>query len=370
MATPNTETLGALSGQLATLLNVGARADGKLHLSDLPSGEVNMWAKKKFVRSADTFNKADTWKAADGWCGLSIENALISETTDVSGIEDYYTEDGNNGWKYLKPRGMAYGEMIRLRDMDGYNHNVEPFVSGYTMPDTWAKTDGNFNVTFRIAIDAESGADYLTYKDLPLESYYLGVALVAADGTIYRCTNSTTIDSSGFNVTVNAASLEDGDYVVYPFMSNRVMTFLDGGFYPAKVYALPNCSPSLLTIFDGSVAIRIEGRFNDVVDANGNYSMNVSVVITNNTSLPKLFAINYLYLRHADKKFNDALEADEIQKTMSNASVKANSTFTITGLISNISPALRNDALIWVSLANGTYIKSAKPLQNIIPDTE
>ena len=367
METPNTETLGALAGQLATLLKVGKRTDGKLHPQDLANGDINRWAKFKFVRHSHTFNQSDTWKAADGWCGLSIENALISNTTDVSGIENFFTGDKNNGWEYLRPRGIAHNEMIRLRDMDGYNHNVLPFVSGYSMPNTWAKTDGAFQVSFRITISGEDKADFLSYQDLPLENYYLGMALVG-NGKVYRCTNSTTIESSGMNVTFDISNVADGDYVAYPFMSNKVMKVNDGGFVAAKVYALPNCASSLLTIVDNAIAIQIQGTYADFTDANGYYSLSYTVKVTNNTQLEKAFSNNYIQLRYGGKKFTDTLLADEKSKQLSDFTVAAGATKTLSGFFSSIIPALQSNSIIWVSLSSSLYLKSAVPQQNINPD--
>lgn len=375
IAAKNNESNSELYSQLGRLIGVGKRADGKYYLSDICIGDgINMWAKHKPVRSTSPTITPTSWKGTDGWCGLSIENALISNTTDVSNIASCYTSDKLNGWEYLKPRGSAVRptEYYRIHDFNGYNHNVGSFVQGYTMPKTWAKDNGSFDVSFRINMYGEDKADYLSYKDLPLNGYYLGIALVGANKT-YRCTNIATIEESGLSITVNVANIDNGEYVAYPFISSRAMTILDGGVFPAQVYTLPSCGSSAIVIIEESIVVMIQGVFSEQPNVNGMYSMNYTVTITNNSQSDRVFTNNYIQLRYKGKKFTDELDENEKQQELNlghDITVSAGGKQTLYGFFTNIILELQRDAILWVSLNSAQILKSATPLQNLIPDIE
>lgn len=363
---------GISAQQVADCL--GYRKRAKNGLPDLgmmfKNANINRWAKFKPVRSSDTQTDSDTWKANDGWCGLSIANAKVSESTDVTGIEGKYTADGNNGWEYLRPRGAAYNELFRGNDFDGYHHYAMPFVSGYTMPFKWSKEDGTFDVSFRLTVEGAANADYLSYKDLPLENYYLGIAFVN-DKKVYRLTNDDTIENSGFAIDVNVENIEAGDYTAYPFISSRPMSLLDGGFWSALVYTVPNCAPTPIEIIMESIVIQIQGIYSNVVNASGNYSLDYTITITNKSQMDRKFNTNYIQLRYKGNKFTDPLESAEKQQELNlgkEITVKANSSTTLNGFFTDVIPALQANSIIYVSLNATEYFKEAEPQQNIRPD--
>ena len=114
------------------------------------SPKINMWAKYKPVRfywNLEGDKPSEWWKGDDGWCGLDISQAKISNDTNVADIASHYTSDNKNGWNYAAPRG-GDAEMFRLDDFENYNALVEPFVNGYTMPFVWTKDAGSFEVSF------------------------------------------------------------------------------------------------------------------------------------------------------------------------------------------------------------------------------
>lgn len=102
IAEPNTETLGALLSQLGSLLGVGPRADGRLHLADMCVADgVNIWAKRKPVN----FNK---------------EANITDDEIDL--LNYGLRQDPNTFYYYwVKPTTWK-----RLRDFDGYNHKAIP----------------------------------------------------------------------------------------------------------------------------------------------------------------------------------------------------------------------------------------------------
>lgn len=339
--------------------------------SDLTrSPNINRWAKYKPVRSTFALGSrpSDWWKADDGWCGLSIANAKISGTTDVSDIANKYTSDKNNGWDYLPPRKGI--DASRVLDFAGYNHHVLPFVSGYTMPEIWSKAEGEIDVSFIITMTGEENADYLSYQDLPLQNFYLGIALISSDGSkVYRCTSDTMIDYSGFSLKFSPANIDDGQYAVYPFISDKKMTILDGGFVAANVYTLPNVAPTTLVIQDKGVSIVIQGKFPDAPAATtGLWALTLSFTVTNNTQSAIQFSTNYAQVRYSDKKFTDALLSDEKNIFLGTFGLGAGAATVKRTIITGISDALKNDCLIWVSLSAGLYLQSAPPMQNVVPD--
>lgn len=350
---------------VANALNVRSLDLGTL----CTSSKINKWAKHKPVRF-DTLGVVDNvWKASDGWCGLNIENALISSTTDVSGIDSHYSSDTDNGWEYLRPRGMAYSEPFRLLDFDGYNHAVLPFVSGYTIPTTWVKNDGAFEVAFRLTATEDNDVDYLSYNDLPLENFYLGLALIDGNGAVYRCTNIDTIENAGFSLTFDVADVSPGEYVAYPFMSSRIMSVNDGGFYPAQVYTLPNCSAKAITIVSETLTIVITAYYSDVADDAGQYSLTYTIEVTNNSQAAVTLENNVVQLRHASSGFFDVMTSDEKSSELNNFTVNAGATYTRGGLFTAVSPDLKNSSKVWVSLQSSYYLESAAPLQNIKPES-
>jgi hypothetical protein len=341
------------------------------------SPNINRWAKFKPVRA--TFNlgarPSDWWKSDDGWCGLSVVNAKISSTTNVSNIASKYSSANDNGWEYLPPRKGI--DASRVLDFEGYNHYVLPFITGYTMPAVWAKDAGNFQVSFMHTITDEPNADFLSYKDLPFENYYLGLALIGdSNGKVYRCTNPTTIEGrdetqgSSMNMTFPVANVDAGKYMAYPFMSDKLMNILDGGFVAANVYTLPSCGGFAIEIKNKSVTLQIQGIFSEK-DANGFYSMTYTIRITNDSQATQVFSNNYIQLRYSNKKFTDTLLSDEKQMELNlgrDITVNAGQSNTIYGVIANISESLFNDPIIWVSLDSSVVLQSAVPQQNIKPN--
>ena len=157
------------------------------------SPQINKWAKYKPVRFNSKFTTENSWKANDGWCGFNLANAKISSTTDVTNIALKYSHDMSNGWDYETPRGAVNGEYFRVHDFDGYNAEVTAFVTGYTTDSVKAQDDGNFEVAFRISEPDNDNADYISYKDLNFQDYYLGIALVnQSSGAVLRLTNDST----------------------------------------------------------------------------------------------------------------------------------------------------------------------------------
>ena len=332
-----------------------------------------MWAKFKPVRKAFDLSArpADWWKADDGWCGLNIANALVSESTDVAGIQNKFTNDGKNGWTYNRPRGGA-SEPFRQLDFDGYHHLATPFVSGYNMPYKWAKDAlGNFDVSFRVTIAGADDAEFLSFKDLPLENYYLGIAFIGEQNNkVYRLTNPNVI-GDGLIINMNVKDMEAGKYLAYPFMSSKSMTMLDVGFDAAKVYTLPNCGAIEFEVLLQSVHIQIQGWWtSDTPDANGYYRLEYTVTITNYNQYDVKLSNNIIKLRYGNKGFDDAQLPDEKELPLQlgeDIYIEHESSVSLFGIFTNVSEGIYNNPKIWVSLNSSQYKQDAVPMQSTTP---
>ena len=127
----NAETTSELFSQIAGLVKVGKRSDGRYYLSDICIGEdVNKWAKYKPIRSITEVNLSEEERAQQFY-GFDISTVFCNNCEDTLNAALANGAD----YPYLKPRGGAISpvEWFRLRDFDGYNSNAEvPYK--YTAP--------------------------------------------------------------------------------------------------------------------------------------------------------------------------------------------------------------------------------------------
>lgn len=123
IADPNTETTSELFEQLAGLVGVGPRSDGKIYLSDIcVSDGIDIWAKYKSIRSSTQLNITEEERARQCY-GLDISE--IFATNHENALNMALANDGE--YYYLKPRGSAVSptEWFRIRDFNGYNSRAE-----------------------------------------------------------------------------------------------------------------------------------------------------------------------------------------------------------------------------------------------------
>lgn len=244
--------------------------DGNYNLSLLcTSPYINPWAKYKPVRRpflVEEDRQADWWRAEDGMCGLDFTDAAIN--TDLSNIAAVYNNTGwENGWKHAAPRG-GDTEPFRLADFVGnvknigYNHKVAPFVSGFEMAKIWAQDDtDNFEVAFRITETNDTDVEYISYKDLALENYYLGMAFVQDGAVVLTVINSNVISTpdsvgqSGFRMEIDPESVPVGEYTVYPFIANGNGTTVA----ITKAYTVPNVMAEVFKMEDAMLTVIIDG---------------------------------------------------------------------------------------------------------------
>ena len=318
------------------------------------SPNINKWAKRKPVRSSDIACKEETYKADDGWCGLDITSALVSENADVSAIGSKY--DGkDNGWAYAAPRGRGHDEWFRTLDFNGYNHKASPFVSQMVVPAEWAKSEGAFtaNVLF-----AEDNEDSLSYRDIEaMKGFYLGLALVG-NGATRRCTAETTIGESGMGVSLDPASLADGSYKAFPFIADRRIDANDG-LVETRIYTLPNNKGVAVEIISDSIAVMLVA-VKDIIRSRIEYTIKV----TNNVTAPRTLKNNVVRLRYDDKAYDDILVANEVSENLPDFMVEGKSEHSQSGTFSVTDATLFEHPRLWVWLDGGKYVRDAIPMQD------
>lgn len=339
------------------------------------SPKINPHAKFKPVRYPSWEHVDGYWRAADGMCGFDLTDAKVGNTADLSGIHLKYSIDGQNGWKYAAPRGGA-SEPFRLDDFDGYDHNVEAFVAGYTMPYVWAIEDGNLKIEFKVTEPGNDAAPYLSYKDLKFEDYYLGVALRnATTGAVVRRTNEQKIEAredmsdteaqSGFRIEIPAEQIPVGNYVAFPFLSTAIIQMNDPTTKVASIYTVPNVRGEELTIVPEVLTVRMEGSLTLL-------RLPYKITLINNTQSDRTYTSNEFRVRYASAAgmFLPSLSEDEnaCRVMLDDITVPAESSVTISGQVAVSAAMAASELKMWLSLNGSAKIYSQSVQQNITPD--
>lgn len=150
----NDETTSALFSQLAGILGVGKRSDGRYHLADIATAEsINPWAKNKgFGYNSENFEydpeNPDASNARRAAARKEKNQGLLLPTPKNAGVSSQHVfgyrylgylayaiiNGAIESYPYIKPSGRANGEPFRLRDFDGYDHSaIQPFTTGATL---------------------------------------------------------------------------------------------------------------------------------------------------------------------------------------------------------------------------------------------
>lgn len=376
----NDETTSALFAQLAGLLGVGKRSDGRYHLADIATaGSINPWAKNKgfgynsenFDYDPQTPDASNARRAAarkEKNQAFDLTNAKIGSNGSVSDIASKY--DGNmNGWLYVKPKGRAYNEPFRLRDFDGYDHGALCFVQRFGAPARWAKDYGAFNVSFMISMPPEGNGNtpYLHHSDFPaVANAYIGVALIDDKGNISRMTADDIVSNAGISLDVPVTALAEGTYTLYPFFSTRKLTFLDGGIVVSEQFTVPNVNKATLVLVNKSITININAEY--LYSVTTTHTLNYTVTVYNNGAGERTLTNNWIRLRYKDKSWNDTMLNTEKQTELGAITIAAGSSYTFRGFFSGVAQDLFNSSRVWVSLHTAAYQQSDVPRQQMQPE--
>ena len=211
MSDTNKETTSALFEQIGGLIGVGARSDGKIHLSDLCVGSgVNKWAKYKPIQSTTVVNISESERAQQFY-GFDIQAIFCNDSEDT--LETALSNGAD--YPYIKPSSW-----FRLRDFNGYNSKAEiPFkYTQYTDPKTnlqWVEVYLNPMGEIRLSeiLPTEIGADVANFK----------IALVYRKRGTDLLNEAFAVDDNDNYVTVS--DVENGAQPIIRF------TLPDGGTY-------------------------------------------------------------------------------------------------------------------------------------------
>lgn len=134
---------GHAIAEIAQLIGVGKRSDGKFRLADLcRASSIKKTSKNKPFRSAQTSFESNEERdeARKGNPNISGESQglllpIVRELVSMNGNPDRWTYltaaagpfmmnsgDAKRDYVYLRPRGFEVGEHFRIRDFDGYSH--------------------------------------------------------------------------------------------------------------------------------------------------------------------------------------------------------------------------------------------------------
>lgn len=114
MATPNTQTLGELLGELGELLPVSRRSDGKYYLSDMcQSPNINRYARYKPEDHPSQGNLTEAQRKENRY---GFKN-------DTPYIKAGFSTAQHSVYEYVRPKG-GMSSMNRLRDFNGYYHKA------------------------------------------------------------------------------------------------------------------------------------------------------------------------------------------------------------------------------------------------------
>lgn len=354
-----------------TLNSYGGSVSSDLTTFFKPSAKINEWSRAKPVHIYQTIepDRSTAWyKGTDGKCGFDVTNATA---VNYITITQKMTSDGKNGWNYILPSGGA-DSPLRLGDFAGYKADAVPPISSFTGPSTVQKGDDIIFAAYEnIANTSASIPGSLHFSEiggfnvngnvLGLADLYFGVVIKQGDTVkAYK-----TSDAKGWlQCTINGG-LNSGSYTAYPFMCTA---YQDGvTAQSANYFTLPNTYPFNFSVIESSFPISITAKY---VIANGvRNSVNVVVKVTNNSTSSRTFSSNTLQLRFSNSNMNSSLLTGESSVSLSDFTVAAGATVTITGrtgtLFSINSSYNTRDYKVVCIIGGGAYTQEAPVYEDI-----
>ena len=353
------------ASEIASLVGVGRRSDGKLYLADICQAEnINRWAKNKpFRYAALNFTSAEARNNARRSVNQSIDfsTAKVGTKFNANALkEKYESTDIHNGWEYLKPEG-GVASPNRLRDLDGYRHDSIPFIANFSIPAIWSKETSEIPISFLVTEESE---DSLTYKDFPIiQNCYMGVALLSQSSGNFRVTAEKTIGEQGVEFSIPVFGIKEDTYTAYPFISSKKIAIYNNTDEDNNnIYTVPESGAKEIKITASNVVIDISASY-ALTSSNGKWLLTYNIYVTNNSGADITFSNNIVQLKRGTKTFSDILESDEFQKTINTFTVAAGvKQRVVTAQTFQAGTELYNYSRLWVSLQDGKYIDNVSPM--------
>lgn len=170
--------------EVASLVGVGAREDGKIHLADVCQGsKINLWAKNKPFRYNAAFFDSDAERDAArrmSAYGIAADTTPHERNANVF-INKWKKADLSDYWK-------------RLRDFEGYNHNATGGVE-ILNKDTYSEFSASTVVLLKTETPTNDGVsleEMLEYFVMPIKSYQW--VLIDSFGFVYGLRSFSTYE--------------------------------------------------------------------------------------------------------------------------------------------------------------------------------
>lgn len=170
--------------EIASLVGVGARSDGKIYLSDVCQGKgINIWAKNKpFRYNAEYFNTDSERDAArkESAFGIAVDTQPHDRNNNVF-ISKWKLADLSGYWK-------------RLKDFKGYNHNATGGVE-ILNKESYSTFSASTVIPLKTETPTNDGVsleEMLEYFVMPIKSYQW--VLIDSFGFIYGLRSFSTYE--------------------------------------------------------------------------------------------------------------------------------------------------------------------------------
>lgn len=329
------------------------------------AAKINPFSKHKPIKLAADFCQdinssnpnydADWWKG-DGNCGFTPKS-VASLALLVTEMEK---GDEMNGWVYNLPTGGSTSP-FRLGDFAGYLATAKPFSFNLNVPAT-ASNQFSTNTFFVTAMGNALNSDSVSWADFStLKNYYFGVYLVRQENTAntVRVTGTSTLESGGASVEVNAGLMLTGTYKVYPFIAQNKIAQKDADS-ANYFYTVPKVSIGTIKIVSSYITVMVTATLDTAMQ-----TISYTVKVKNDSTSAQTFNNNTMWLRYYGKSLTDTLVFPEQKKTLSDGLVAAGGTTTTiaSGTFSMVDPSLydpsdpdyKNGCEVWCSLNSGNY---------------
>lgn len=342
-----------------TLNSAGGSVGNGLTSFFSSNAKLNPYSKHKPVVLAKNFcqdfdsSKSDYdatwWLGTSRLCGLSVMSL-----TNAEKLPSAY--DGNmNGWAYIIPSGGDNAPM-RLGDFCGYDTDATPPMYNFKAFNMINTTNADeIAMSIYVVGNASNSVSFLNMPSI--SDYYLGVCLEHKTTGGCTCNSQTTRLAEGNNfVTINPYLMRDGEYNVYPFISEEAIR--QGGEVTVNtIYTIPGITPLSLRIYSSASAYVVTL---DITSATA-FGLDISFSVRNNTSSQKTFTNNFIRVRMQGVDFDEPLTFDDYEEALDNFSVNAGATYTQNITIPLMGyPELQQAGVVYLSLDSADIIKDAE----------
>lgn len=321
------------------------------------SGNINCWSKKKpvILNNPAPNRNSEWWQGSTGNCGLTPY--LITNYTKIP--DAYKLNDNNmNGWIYNPPTGGSVAP-YRLADFGGYDHNANPPLRNFTAPTRAALNGSGFYCSCMLQMQNETS---LTFADFNsgLRDYYFG-AYITNGSMAQIATSESTLANGASTVQFKMTGFSTGTWTAYPFLAqNQIVQ--NTGMSANIFYSVPCVSTTTINIISSLITITVTATANKSLR-----SISYKVVVNNLDSTSRQLTNNYVYLRFANKDFNDTMVMGEQRIKLDDVTVGTGSTTVAQGFFSNVDDDVMANPKVWASFQNATYKQSVIPMQSVTP---